>query len=203
MNNREKELKALGQCADALNNLEYESILKVFHMLTIHFDIVPNVAREFPNSVIGKTNNEHTKLIENNNSEYSDNDNIELSKINSRNILADYPSLKELLLKNYPKNEAEWILCYSFYASNFGNDSFTIEQVKEKYRENNKYSLSNQKNFATNIGKCVKNDWIKHINGDEYFIKDDGKTYAIQIMNGNSSSTERKRVVKRKTKPTL
>lgn len=43
MTEKEKELKSFNQCADALNTLEKKSILKVFHMLSIHFEIVDNL----------------------------------------------------------------------------------------------------------------------------------------------------------------
>jgi hypothetical protein len=43
MTEKEKELKSFNQCADALNALEKRSIMKVFHMLSIHFEIVDNI----------------------------------------------------------------------------------------------------------------------------------------------------------------
>ena len=42
MNEKEKELKAFNQCADALNSLDKKSIYKVFQLLSIHFDFVAN-----------------------------------------------------------------------------------------------------------------------------------------------------------------
>lgn len=41
MSEKEKELKSFNQCADALSVLDKKSILKVFHMLSIHFEVVP------------------------------------------------------------------------------------------------------------------------------------------------------------------
>ena len=41
MSEKEKELKSFNQCADALSVLDKRSILKVFHMLSIHFEVVP------------------------------------------------------------------------------------------------------------------------------------------------------------------
>jgi hypothetical protein len=40
MTEREKIQKAFNQCSDALMSLEQKSILKVFHLLSVHFDIV-------------------------------------------------------------------------------------------------------------------------------------------------------------------
>jgi hypothetical protein len=41
MHEREKELKAFNQCADALVALDKKSVLKIFHLLSVHFDIMP------------------------------------------------------------------------------------------------------------------------------------------------------------------
>lgn len=41
MTEKEKELKSFNQCADALSMLDKKGILKVFHMLSIHFEVVP------------------------------------------------------------------------------------------------------------------------------------------------------------------
>ena len=40
MNDKEKILKAFNQCCDALNSLDSNSIMKVFQLLSIHFDII-------------------------------------------------------------------------------------------------------------------------------------------------------------------
>ncbi|MFD2285798.1 hypothetical protein GJU39_21985 [Pedobacter petrophilus] len=41
MNEKEKELKAFNQCADALGSLENKSIFKVFQLLSVHFEFIP------------------------------------------------------------------------------------------------------------------------------------------------------------------
>ena len=41
MNEKEKELKAFNQCADALSALDNKSIFKVFQLLSVHFEFVP------------------------------------------------------------------------------------------------------------------------------------------------------------------
>lgn len=41
MHEREKELKAFNQCADALVALDKKSVLKVFHLLSVHFEVMP------------------------------------------------------------------------------------------------------------------------------------------------------------------
>lgn len=41
MNEKEKELKAFNQCADALSSLDNKSIFKVFQLLSVHFEFMP------------------------------------------------------------------------------------------------------------------------------------------------------------------
>lgn len=69
MTEKEKELKSFNQCADALNSLEKKSILKVFHMLSIHFEIVDNLITSqtkdnFDNGNYGNSDIEKPKLID-------------------------------------------------------------------------------------------------------------------------------------------
>jgi|GEM_PF-4905812 hypothetical protein len=61
MNEREKELKAFSQCADALGILEKKAILKVFHMLSIHFEVVPSIQNN--SSKQDLQNNNHQPLV--------------------------------------------------------------------------------------------------------------------------------------------
>lgn len=49
MNEREKELKAFNQCADALVALDKKSVLKVFHLLSVHFEVMPTASAENQN----------------------------------------------------------------------------------------------------------------------------------------------------------
>lgn len=41
MTDREKVQKAFNQCSDALSNLDQKGIMKVFHLLSVQYDIVP------------------------------------------------------------------------------------------------------------------------------------------------------------------
>jgi hypothetical protein len=109
----------------------------------------------------------------------------------------EYPTTKDLLIKNYPKTETEWILCYAFYSSNFGKDLFKRDDILTRYKENNRLTDSSRANLANNLSSCVKKDWIKSINASEYLIKPDGVTYVKEILKGRSTSKEVK-AVKRK-----
>lgn len=56
MTEKERELKSFNQCADALSVLDKRSILKVFHMLSIHFEVVDNLTNP---SILDKTETNH------------------------------------------------------------------------------------------------------------------------------------------------
>lgn len=50
MTDREKEFKAFSQCADALGGFDKKAIVKVFQLLSIHFEIVPLLGATFSSS---------------------------------------------------------------------------------------------------------------------------------------------------------
>lgn len=116
----------------------------------------------------------------------------------------DYPTLKQLVIKNYPKNETEWILCYAFLSSKYGNDTFKKEDIVEGYRESNRYTATNKNNLTNNINGCIKKDWIKDINKEEFILKPEGISYAKEVLKGNSTSKEVKSTKRpqKKTKST-
>ena len=111
----------------------------------------------------------------------------------------DYPTLNDLVIKDYPKGEPEWILCYAFYSSSFGSTTFTRENILDRYKENNRATDTRRKNIRQNLASCIKKDWIKSINDTEFVVKVEGSNYAKQIICGNSQGKERK-IGKRKNK---
>lgn len=178
----DKEIEAIAKCTELIKDLDDAAKVRVLKYLIERFEIGTNPIHttNFKNGMVtlGQAN---TSEILDENSSFEEH---------------NYPSLKELLIKNYPKNEPEWILCYAFYASNFGKDTFTKDDVSEKYRENNRYSDNNRKNLVQNVNGCIKKDWIKPVNND-FILKADGLSYVKEIMAGNSAGKERK-AVKRK-----
>lgn len=63
MNDREKIQKAFNQCSDALMSLDQKSILKVFHLLTVHFDIAPAILINQQNEPNQKENSQTVTLL--------------------------------------------------------------------------------------------------------------------------------------------
>lgn len=179
------EIEAIAKCTDLIKDLEKESKFRVIKYLIERFGI----GMEYSNQYQPADTKADNKLIMNQRNQVDDE--IEYSEeIEEENN--DYPTLKDLLIKNYPKTETEWILCYSFYSSSFGNDTFTKDDILEKYKDNNRYSKSNGANLSNNLKACVKKDWIKSVNDDDFIMKDEGKDYAKKVISGNSEGIERK-----------
>lgn len=111
---------------------------------------------------------------------------------------SDYPSLRDLVIKDYPKNEAEWVLVYGFYSSDFGNDTFTRDDILSKYDETNRKTDTRRKNMTQSISTGVKKDWYKSLNDKEYILLEEGKKYCQEILSGNSAGHTRK-VAKKKS----
>ena len=82
------------------------------------------------------------------------------------------------------------ILCYAFYSSKYGKDTFKKDDILEKYKENNRMSSSTSANLSNNINSCVKKDWLKSINTSEFVLKSEGTKYVKEILKGNSISKE-------------
>lgn len=186
----DKEIEAIAKCTELIKDLEKDSKFRVIKYLIERFGI----GMEYSNQNQPASTNAENKLITAQPSENGED--VEYTEEIQEDV-NDYPTLKDLLIKNYPKTETEWILCYSFYSSKFGSDTFTKEDILEKYKDNNRYSKSNGANLSNNLKTCVKKDWIKSVNDVDFIMKEEGKNYANKIISGNSEGVERK-TVKRK-----
>lgn len=102
---------------------------------------------------------------------------------------SNYPSLQSVVMKNLPANEAEWIIVYSFYSSNFGSEIFTRQNILDMYGETNRRTESRTKNFSQYLKTVVKSNSINPINNKgEFSLLDKGKERAIEIIQRTSSS---------------
>jgi len=92
----------------------------------------------------------------------------------------DYPTLKQLVV---------------------GEDTFKKENILEGYKETNRLTSSTGANLSNNINACIKKDWIKDVNKEEFILKQEGIAYAKEVLKGNSISKEVK-ATKRSPKKT-
>ena len=99
----------------------------------------------------------------------------------------DVPALKEVILKDLPKSEPDWILVYAYYATSFGEKMFTENDIKKQYEQTRRTNKSRLTNLPTNIKSLLNKEFIKVHNDTEFLIKPKGITYVLQILNGTSS----------------
>lgn len=183
----DRETEVLSKCTELLTELDDNAKFRIVKYLIERFGIINNTTANNKNNF---TNQPPQLVI---NADVHSFDYTEETNTNE-----DYPSLHELLVKNYPKTETDWILCYAFFASQYGKNTFTKENIIEKYKDNNKFSKSNCTNLTKNINSCIKKDWFKTINKDTYTLKQNGLSYVQEILKGNSTSKEIKRTNKTK-----
>lgn len=118
--------------------------------------------------------------------------------LNSTDVV-DIPILKEIVKKDLPKTEPDWILIYAFYATEYGDKMFTEKDIKDKYQETGRTNESRLKNLSNNLKSLLNKEYIKLHNDTEYLLKQTGIDYCNQIITGNSTS---KSIKKEKTKST-
>lgn len=172
----DKEIDCIAKCSDLIKNLNEEERFRVIKYLIERYWIW--IQKDIWNIA----------YIEGNNSEDITLDES-LNHVNHDN----YPTIKDLLIKDYPKNEAEWILIYWFYSSNFWVDVFTRNNLIEKYKTTNRRTDTRIKNLSWSISACVKKDWIKSVNDKDFLITEEWKSYVAQIINWESKWSTRKK----------
>lgn len=110
-----------------------------------------------------------------------------------------YPSLKEISLKTLPKSESEWILLYSFYASDFGKKPVSRAEIKNMYIVTNRMTVSRSNNFFNSLTSVVSSNYLSALNDDEYIVREEGKAKIKEIFSReNSSENKAKKNIKTK-----
>lgn len=184
----DKEIEAIAKCTELIKDLDDSSKIRVIKYLIERFGIGTNPINT--NTFIPN----HQLSHQTQNAEV-----VQSSFENSNGKNDDHPTLKQLVIKNYPKNETEWIMCYAFLASQYGEDTFKKADILEKYKESNRLTDSTRANIGNNINGCIKKDWIKDINKDEFILKPEGIAYVKEVLKGNSTAKEVKRAKRTKT----
>lgn len=158
-----------------LNGLEFE--------LEGNEDTVKNelaVFKDFVmNSLINKVN-----LVEVHGIQGSPNllEAIELPKTN-------LPLLREIVMRDIPKTEAEWVLIYCYYASEYGKEPFKELDIKKLYEDSKRRNESRMKNFSTNLTKTLTNGFIRVLNEHEYIMIQKGIDQANIILNDSNTNS--------------
>lgn len=101
----------------------------------------------------------------------------------------EYPTLKAIAMKNLPNSEVEWVIVYSFYASSYGKDIFTREDIIHQYIEANRFNKETTKrDLSTNVKRAVIAGYVNPLQAG-YSMLDNGIEKAKEIINRTSSST--------------
>ena len=105
----------------------------------------------------------------------------------------EIPALKEVVKRDLPKTESDWILIYAFYSSEYGEKNFTEKDIRNQYASTGRNSSTRLGNITNNIKSLLNKEYIKVHNDTEYFLKGKGKDYCLRILSGNSTSKTVKR----------
>lgn len=192
------ELEALAKCNDALKDLDNEVRVRVIQYLINKYKL-------------GSESSSNVVSAQNGNGFHTDTaaDSISTAQIGPTNpstatlsasiSSTDYPSLRQVLLKQLPATEAEWILVYGFYSSDFGSKEFRRSDLVAKLDETNRRTVNRSKGMTNAIKAVIKNYWITALNDDEFLITSIGTQFANSIL-GRTNASKPRKVAKRNEK---
>lgn len=108
----------------------------------------------------------------------------------------EMPMLREIVMKDLPASESEWLLVYGFYSSDFGGTTFTKDSLRSKYEETGRKSKSRINNINNNIKTLINNDLLKYHNDNEFLIKEAGRLKIFDILKGENKKSRKPKTVK-------
>lgn len=184
------ELEAIFKCTELLKELDDEAKIRVLQYLINRYKLTPGHQTSFhPN---GSTAPSPTGQLPVGRT-------IDTPAAKAT-FSGSHPAIKDIVAKDLPKSEPEWVLIYCYYASDFGEHMFTREDIIAIYEESKRWTLVRNKNLSANIAAAVKKDWIKSINTSDFTILEEGRQYAEDILSGNSVTKPRKSSGKKREK---
>ena len=117
----------------------------------------------------------------------------------------EYPVLKEVVKRDLPSTEVNWVLIYCFYASQFGKNPFTVKDISSLYVETGRKTKNRSVKMSNNLTSLLNKGFIKVHNDDEYLLKLSGVEFAKKILSGNAPTKSAKgasKITKSNGKPT-
>ena len=109
------------------------------------------------------------------------------------NEISVIPTLEEIKLRDLAKTETDWLLVYTYYASQGGNKQFTRDEIIQYYQDTERYTKKRKSGLSQYIKNITKSRYIKPTNETDFILLDKGKNKAIEIFNGNSISNSIKK----------
>lgn len=111
-------------------------------------------------------------------------------------------SLQNIVYKQLPRSETEWVLVYGYFLDLEGKSAFERADLIHKYDESKRRSDIRMKNLSMSIKTAVKKRWISALNDKEFIVTDVGKATALEILSRQNGTVKppKKRQVKREDK---
>lgn len=100
----------------------------------------------------------------------------------------EFPAMKYIVMNNLPSSESEWIIVYAFYASNFGQETFTRKDILNMYEESGRKTNTRVGNLGSSIKNAVTNRYVNPINNNDFSIVEKGIEKAKEIIGRTSGS---------------
>lgn len=94
-----------------------------------------------------------------------------------------FPTMKDIVIRDLPKTEREWILIYALYATEFGSRPIVRDDITLKYEESNRKTDIRIGNLTNNIKNMIKSGQLKYINDNEMLLTPMGIEMAKDILN--------------------
>jgi|GEM_PF-1019911 len=110
----------------------------------------------------------------------------------------EIPTLSNVVLAGGPRTESEWILIYAFYISEQGAKLFSRDDLRQCYKDTNRYTATRSKNFSSNIKILISEKLISAVNQTDFRIERKGIELALGIICGEIEGKSLK-VTKKKT----
>lgn len=142
------------------------------------------------NKTLSDSNERYIQNAELLNFDNVDSESQDMSKTHSssQDLPLEYPSLKAIAMKNLPNSETEWVVVYAFYASKFGEETFTRQSIIEKYSESNRLDTDKKNALSSYIRTAVRSGYLNPLQSD-YSILDEGIKKAKEIISRTTGSS--------------
>jgi hypothetical protein len=109
----------------------------------------------------------------------------------------DYPDITNVVRKNLPSKEWEWVLVYAFYGSEYGQKDITRDIIKTLYTSTKRNAKQNLNNLTQNINAIHEKGYINFLNEEDFQLLETGIEEAISIINRTAGASSTNKQVKK------
>lgn len=112
----------------------------------------------------------------------------------------DIPTLSNVVLAGGPRTEYEWVLVYAFYSSEQGRKFFSRDDLRQCYKDTNRYTEARSKNFSSNVKTLISEKLISAVNQNDFRIERKGLELATRIIRGEIEEKNGNTIKKKSSK---